>query len=97
MGCFQADSSTFEEAKVYSPEVQSCELAFHPSPCLQDPELHHFMDIATKAAFDLHVRNKPLVAGEYEVVSSFNPLSLGGGIYHQCTLGTSRIAYVLLC
>lgn len=36
------------------------------SPCLWDPELHHLVVIATKAAFDLHTSDEPLLVSECE-------------------------------
>jgi len=50
---------------------------------------------AAKAAIDLHIPNKSLIVGKFEVQqsisSSLAPLSLGGERYHQCTPGTSWI------
>ncbi|KAK4828649.1 hypothetical protein QYF61_000297 [Mycteria americana] len=89
----------FEEDKVCSPEVLGCELAFHAPPCPQEPELHHLMVTAAKAAFDLHIPSEPIVVGEYEIQQSTPSHWL---FYHLeeeviANAGTSWIAYALLC
>ncbi|KAK4807192.1 hypothetical protein QYF61_024312 [Mycteria americana] len=44
-----------------------------------DPELHHLMVTAAKAAFDLHIPDEPLLVGEYEVQQTPSPRQL---LYH---------------
>lgn len=39
----------------------------HPPPFPQNPELHHFMVIAAKAAFELHILHQPLFISGNEV------------------------------
>lgn len=74
------DSS--KQDRVCSPEVQGCDLAFHPPPSPQDPELHNLTDTTAKADFDLHILNKPPcivvlgVLGPAEHLSSLASLSL---------------------
>jgi len=58
-----------EEAKVCSPEIQGSELALRPR-CPKDPELHHFMVTAAKAALELHIPHQPLLVGENKVQHS---------------------------
>lgn len=41
-------------------------------PWLQDPELHHLMATAAKAAFDLHTSDEPLDVSEWEFTIIFN-------------------------
>ncbi|KAK4806246.1 hypothetical protein QYF61_013390 [Mycteria americana] len=47
-----------------------CSITF---PGIEDPELHHLMVTAAKAAFDLHIPNEPLLVGEQEVQQSTSP------------------------
>ncbi|KAK4807231.1 LOW QUALITY PROTEIN: hypothetical protein QYF61_024351 [Mycteria americana] len=42
----------------------------------KDPELHHLMVTAAKAAFDLHISNEPFLFCEYGVQQSTSPWSL---------------------
>ncbi|KAK4832847.1 hypothetical protein QYF61_025867 [Mycteria americana] len=90
-----------EEAKVCSPEVQHSELSVRPYRCPKDPELHHFMVTAAKAALELHIPHQPLLVGgnqgPAQHLSSLAPLSLGEGSYHQRIPGSSQTAYALLC
>jgi len=57
MGVFQAD----EEAKVVSPEVQGCNLAFCLAPSSQDPEFPYLTVTEAEAAFSPRIPNKPLI------------------------------------
>ena len=62
-----------EDAKVFCPGVQDCELAFHLPSCPQDPEVQHLIVTAAQAAFDFHIPNKPLTVDAYEVQQNISP------------------------
>ncbi|GAB0210109.1 highly reducing polyketide synthase PKS6 [Grus japonensis] len=68
-----------QEAKVCSPEVQGSELAECPPRCPEDPELHHFMVTAAKAALELDIPYQALLIGENKVQHGTSPRGL---LYH---------------
>jgi len=63
----------FEEAKVCSPEVQACELAFGPAPSSQNPELSYLMLPAARTAFYLRIPSKTLLVDENDIQQSTSP------------------------
>ncbi|GAB0210107.1 hypothetical protein GRJ2_003476500 [Grus japonensis] len=68
-----------QEAKVCSPEVQGSELAECPPRCPEDPELHHFVVTAAKAALELDIPYQALLIGENKVQHGTSPRGL---LYH---------------
>lgn len=56
-----------EEARIFSPEVQVCELAGCPTHSPKDGELHHFMVMAAKTALELHIPCQSLLVGENKI------------------------------
>ncbi|PKU44702.1 rna-directed dna polymerase from mobile element hypothetical protein [Limosa lapponica baueri] len=65
-----SSKQTFEQAKVCSPEVHSCEFAFFLQPSEsfspQNPEFHHLVVTAAKDAFYLHIPDELLLFVIYQ-------------------------------
>lgn len=53
--------------RIFSPEVQVCELAGCPTHSPKDGELHHFMVMAAKTALELHIPCQSLLVGENKI------------------------------
>lgn len=64
---------------------QNCRLAFHPSPCPKDPELHHPIVTTARSASSFSIPNKPLSIGTR---SSRTPLFVGSSITRRRKLST---------